>query len=44
MEIYIALSARTDILIKVRERLQKLFKRNIKIDWDAGNLKVSLLD
>lgn len=35
------LSARTDILIKVRERLQKLFKRNIKIDWDAGNLKVS---
>lgn len=38
------LSARTDILIKVRERLQKLFKRNIKIDWDAGNLKVSLLD
>ena len=34
-------SARTDILIKVRERLQKLFKRNIKIDWDAGNLKVS---
>lgn len=35
------LSVRTDILIKVRERLQKLFKRNIKIDWDAGNLKVS---
>lgn len=35
------LSARTDILIKIRERLQKLFKRNIKIDWDAGNLKVS---
>lgn len=35
------LSARPDILIKVRERLQKLFKRNINIDWDAGNLKVS---
>lgn len=35
------LSVRTDILVKVRERLQKLFKRNIKIDWDAGNLKVS---
>ncbi|OOR99962.1 AAA family ATPase [Haemophilus paracuniculus] len=35
------LSARPDILIKVRERLQKLFKRNIHIEWDAGNLKVS---
>ena len=35
------LSVRTDILIKVRERLQKLFKRNIEIDWDAGELKVS---
>ncbi|HGO5857401.1 TPA: ATP-dependent endonuclease [Mannheimia haemolytica] len=35
------LSARPDILIKVRERLQKLFKRNINIDWDAGDLKVS---
>ena len=35
------LSVRTDILIKVRERLQKLFKRDIKIDWDAGILKVS---
>ncbi|MCT8721665.1 AAA family ATPase [Glaesserella parasuis] len=35
------LSARPDILIKVRERLQKLFKRNINIDWDAGSLKVS---
>lgn len=35
------LAARPDILIKVRERLQKLFKRNITIDWDAGELKVS---
>lgn len=35
------LAARPDILIKVRERLQKLFKRNINIDWDSGNLKVS---
>lgn len=34
------LAERPDILIKVRERLQKLFKRNIKVDWDAGNLKV----
>ena len=31
---------RPDILIKVRERLQKLFKRDIYIDWDAGDLKV----
>ena len=35
------LAARPDILIKVRERLQKLFKRNINIDWAAGKLKVS---
>ncbi|MFC0323702.1 ATP-dependent endonuclease [Gallibacterium melopsittaci] len=35
------LSVRQDILIKVRERLQKLFKRNIIIDWDSGQLKVS---
>ncbi|OOF52184.1 ATP-dependent nuclease [Rodentibacter trehalosifermentans] len=35
------LSIRKDILIKVRERLQKLFKRNINIDWDSGDLKVS---
>ncbi|HDR1021096.1 TPA: AAA family ATPase [Pasteurella multocida] len=35
------LSARPDILIKVRERLQKLFKRTINIDWDAGDLRVS---
>lgn len=35
------LSTRPDILIKVRERLQKLFKRNINVDWDSGNLKVS---
>ncbi|ERF78990.1 ATP-dependent nuclease [Gallibacterium anatis] len=35
------LSVRPDILIKVRERLQKLFKRNIIIDWDSGQLKVS---
>ncbi|WP_039174680.1 AAA family ATPase, partial [Gallibacterium genomosp. 1] len=35
------LAARSDILIKVKERLQKLFKRNISIDWDAGNLKIS---
>ncbi|HHK5987732.1 ATP-dependent nuclease [Neisseria sp. P0009.S008] len=30
-----------DILIKVQERLRKLFKRDIEIDWDSGYLKVS---
>lgn len=34
------LSERPDILIKVQERLRKLFKRDITIDWDGGNLKV----
>lgn len=32
---------RPDILIKVRERLQKLFMRNIEISWDSGYLKVN---
>src|SRR5690606_24279254 len=34
------LSARPDILIKVQERLRKLFKRDLTIDWDGGHLKV----
>lgn len=34
------LSERADILIKVQERLRKLFKRDLIIEWDAGNLKV----
>ncbi|STZ76536.1 ATP-dependent nuclease [Bergeriella denitrificans] len=34
------LSARLDILIKVRERLRKLFKRDVVIDWNNGNLHV----
>ena len=34
---------RPDILIKVQERLRKLFKRDIKIEWDSGYLKVSFL-
>jgi energy-coupling factor transporter ATP-binding protein EcfA2 len=37
---FATLSERPDILIKVRERLQKLFNRNVVIDWDHGNLKV----
>lgn len=34
------LSERADILIKVQERLRKLFKRDLIIEWDAGNIKV----
>lgn len=34
------LSARPDILIKVQERLRKLFKRDILIEWNGGFLKV----
>lgn len=32
-----------DIFIKVQERLRKLFKRDIKIEWDSGHLKVFFL-
>lgn len=35
------LAARADILIKIQERLRKLFKRDVLIDWDGGDLKVS---
>lgn len=34
------LSERPDILIKVQERLKKLFKRDLTIDWNGGHLKV----
>ncbi|MES9699872.1 MULTISPECIES: ATP-dependent nuclease [Bacillus] len=34
------LSMRHDIRIKVSERLSTLFKRNIFIEWDAGELKI----
>lgn len=34
------LAARPDILIKVKERLRKLFKRDVQISWDAGTIKV----
>jgi energy-coupling factor transporter ATP-binding protein EcfA2 len=37
------LAARPDILIKVKERLRKLFKRDIEIRWDAGAIKVFFL-
>lgn len=36
------LSERADILIKVQERLRKLFKRDLIIEWDAGTLKVTV--
>lgn len=32
------LAARPDILIKVQERLRKLFRRDLIIEWDSGNL------
>ena len=35
------LAVRADILIKIQERLRKLFKRDVLIDWDGGNLKIS---
>lgn len=35
------LAERADILIKIQERLRKLFKRDLLIEWDAGNLKIS---
>lgn len=35
------LAQRADILIKIQERLRKLFKRDVLIDWDGGNLKIS---
>ena len=36
---FASLSERTDILIKVQERLRKLFDRNVRIEWDAGDLR-----
>jgi hypothetical protein len=35
------LAERADILIKVQERLRKLFKRDVLVDWDGGRLKIS---
>jgi len=37
---FATLSERPDVLIKVQERLRKLFKRDIIVDWDGGNLKI----
>lgn len=35
------LAERADIFIKIQERLKKLFKRDLFVEWDGGNLKVS---
>lgn len=37
---FATLSERPDVLIKVQERLRKLFKRDLTISWDGGYLKV----
>lgn len=37
---FATLSDRSDVLIKIQERLRKLFKRDLTVDWDGGNLKV----
>jgi hypothetical protein len=35
------LSLKPDLQIKVSERLRKLFNRDVFINWDAGNLKIT---
>jgi energy-coupling factor transporter ATP-binding protein EcfA2 len=35
------ISERADIHIKIQERLRKLFRRDLLIEWDAGILKVN---
>lgn len=37
---FATLSDRPDVLIKIQERLRKLFKRDLTVDWDGGNLKI----
>lgn len=37
----LTLSQRPDILVKVRERLRKLFHRDVLVEWDAGALRLS---
>ena len=37
----LTLSQRPDILVKIRERLRKLFQRDVLVEWDAGSLKLS---
>ena len=37
---YQILALRPDILLKIKERLQKLFSRDLIINWDGGMLKI----
>jgi hypothetical protein len=37
---FATLSERPDILIKIQERLRKLFNRDVTVDWDGGQLKI----
>ncbi|MDM1249480.1 AAA family ATPase [Acinetobacter sp. R933-2] len=37
---YHTLAQRPDILIKIQERLSKLFRRNLIVNWDDGHLKI----
>ncbi|MCM2438281.1 AAA family ATPase [Agrobacterium vitis] len=39
----LTLSQRPDILVKIRERLRKLFQRDVFVEWDAGSLKLSFM-
>ncbi|MCL1119183.1 AAA family ATPase [Shewanella seohaensis] len=38
------LSQRADILIKIQERLRKLFNKDIVLDWDSNGLKASFIN
>ncbi|WP_236725662.1 ATP-dependent nuclease [Solemya pervernicosa gill symbiont] len=37
---FATLSERPDVLIKVQERLRKLFNRDVRVDWNGGYLKI----
>lgn len=37
---YHTLAERADIYVKIQERLRKLFRRDLLIEWDAGTLKM----
>lgn len=39
-----SLAARPDILLKIRERLNKLFHRGIELRWESGNLQAFFSD
>lgn len=41
---FLTLSQRADILIKIQERLRKLFNKDILLDWDSNGLKVSFIN